>query len=324
MEQGLLVISNAKAGSADERVLHEVLDVLRRGGGDVRSEPLGSPDQLDALLGAHPHRLPVAAGGDGTLHLLVAALHARGELASRVIGLVPLGTGNDFARTVGIPLAAAAAARVVLQGSPLEVDLLTDDAGGVVINAVHLGIGAQGAREGEPLKPVLGMLAYRIGALLAGLRSPGWPVQVSVDGATITDGNRRVLQVGILNGRTIGGGTPLAPHAEPDDGLADVVVSTAVGPMARMRYAWLLRQGKHSQRPDVVLTRGRRVELAGLPMPINSDGELGDAVSQRKWTVQPRAWRILTPPAIRQFTGRTSRTSRPPTRWLRATGAPAG
>src|SRR5918997_6236565 len=131
MEYDLLVISNAKAGSADGPVLQEVLDVLRRGGADVCSEPLGSPDELNAVLGAHPHRLPVAAGGDGTVHLLVAALHARGELGSRAIGLVPLGTGNDFARTVGIPVAAAAAARVVLQGSPREMDLLTDDTGGV-------------------------------------------------------------------------------------------------------------------------------------------------------------------------------------------------
>ncbi|MGH3811017.1 MAG: diacylglycerol/lipid kinase family protein [Pseudonocardiaceae bacterium] len=303
MERSLLVISNAKAGSADERVLQEVLGVLHRGGADVHSETLDSPDQLETLLGAHPHRLPVAAGGDGTLHLLVAALHARGELASRVIGLVPLGTGNDFARTVGIPLTAAAAARVVLQGSPHEVDLLTDDADGVVINAVHLGIGAKGSRAGEPLKPVLGMLAYRIGALLAGLRTAGWPLRVSVDGVTITDGNRRVLQVGVLNGRTIGGGTPLAPHAQPDDGLADVVVSTAGSPVARLRYAWLLRQGRHTEHPDVVLTRGRTVELAGPPLPINSDGELGDGVSHRTWTVQPRAWRILAPPAIREVNG---------------------
>jgi YegS/Rv2252/BmrU family lipid kinase len=303
MEQGLLVISNAKAGSADERVLQEVLDVLHRGGADVHSETLDSPDQLDDLLGAHPRRLPVAAGGDGTLHLLVAALHARGELASRVIGLVPLGTGNDFARTVGIPLTAVAAARVVLQGSPHDMDLLTDDADGVVINAVHLGIGARGSRAGKPLKPVLGMLAYRIGALLVGLRTPGWPLRVSVDGVMITDGNRRVLQVGVLNGRTIGGGTPLAPHAQPDDGLADVVVSTAVGPVARMRYAWLLRQGRHAEHPDVVLARGRTVELTGPSLPINSDGELGDGVSHHRWTVQPRAWRILAPPPIREADG---------------------
>jgi diacylglycerol kinase family enzyme len=295
MEHDLLVISNTKAGSADEPVLQEVLDVLCRGGTDVCSEPLGNPAELVALLGAHPHRIPVAAGGDGTLHLLVAALHARGELTSRAIGLVPLGTGNDFARTVGIPLAPAAAARVVLQGAPHEMDLLTDDTGGVVINAVHLGIGAESAHEGEPLKPVFGMLAYRIGALVAGLRSLGWPLQVSVDGALITDGNRRVLQVGVLNGRTIGGGTPLAPDAEPDDGLADVIVSTATGPMARLRYARLLRHGRHAEHPDVVLVRGRTVELAGPPVPINSDGELGDGVSHRRWTVQPRAWWVLAP-----------------------------
>lgn len=77
MEQGLLVISNAKVGSADERVMQQVLDVLHRGGADVHSETLDSPDQLDDLLGAHPRRLPVAAGGDGTLHLLVAALRPR-------------------------------------------------------------------------------------------------------------------------------------------------------------------------------------------------------------------------------------------------------
>ena len=305
MEHGLLVISNTKAGSADEPVLQEVLDVLCRGGTDVCSETLGSPDELDALLGGHPHRLPIAAGGDGTLHLLVAALHARGELASQAIGLVPMGTGNDFARTVGIPLAPAAAARVVLQGAPREMDLLTDDAGGVVINAVHLGIGTESARAGEPLKSVFGMFAYRIGALLVGLRSSGWPLQVSVDGATITDRNRRVLQVGVLNGRTIGGGTPLAPHAEPDDGLADVVVSTATGPMARMHYARLLRHGRHAEHPDVVLTRGRTVELAGPPVPTNSDGELGDQVSHRTWTVQPRVWRVLAPPAIASDSRRT-------------------
>ena len=111
----------------------------------------------------------------------------------------------------------------------------------------------------------------------------------------ITDDNPHVLQVGVLNGRTIGGGTPLAPHAKLDDGLADVIVSTAVGPVARVRYAQLLRQGRHTEHPDVVLTRGRTVELAGPPVPINSDGELGEGVSHRKWTVQPRTWRVLAP-----------------------------
>ena len=293
--RNLLVITNVSAGSADDSALKEVLGVLR-GGADVLCETPERPDAMGVLLDRHPERTPVAAGGDGTLHLLVAALHDRGELPDRVLGCIPLGTGNDFARTLGIPLEPQAAARVVLDGAPHELDLLVDDAGGVVVNAVHLGVGAQGSREGEPLKPLLGPLAYRVGALVAGLRSVGWPLRVTVDGQTITAEGVKVLQVGVLNGRTIGGGTPLAPDAEPDDGLADVVVSTAVGPLARARYARLLSTGEHLAHPDVRLVRGRTVEIAaGTPVPVNADGELEDGVSRRTWTLHPRAWRMLCP-----------------------------
>jgi diacylglycerol kinase family enzyme len=296
MQRSFLVLTNASAGSADDETLQAVLDVLRDGGGDVARGTPEDPDGMGALLDEHPERTPVAAGGDGTLHRLVATLHERGELPDRVVGCVPMGTGNDFARTLRIPLDPPEAARVLLHGAPRELDLLTDHAGGVVVNAVHLGIGAQGSREGEPLKPILGMLAYRVGALLAGLRSKGWPLRVVVDGEAITDG-RAVLQVGVLNGRTIGGGTPLAPTAEPDDGQADVVVSTAVGPLARARYARLLGTGEHLTHPGVTLVRGREVEIvaAGSPPPINADGELGDGVSRRNWTLRPRAWRMLAP-----------------------------
>ena len=297
MQRSFLVITNASAGSADDRAVQAVLDVLRGGGADVARETLEGPDGMGALLQRHPERTPVAAGGDGTLHLLVAALHERGTLPDRVVGCVPLGTGNDFARTLRIPLEPAEAARVLVHGAPRELDLLTDDAGGVVVNAAHLGIGAQGSREGEPLKPILGMLAYRVGALVAGVRSKGWPLRVTVDGSTITDGGTLVLQVGLLNGRTIGGGTPLAPEAEPDDGLADVVISTAVGPLARARYARLLSTGEHLAHPDVTLVRGCEVEIVaeGAPVPINADGEPAAGVSRRRWSVQPRAWRMLAP-----------------------------
>ena len=141
------------------------------------------------------------------------------------------------------------------------------------------------------------MLAYRVGALVAGVRSKGWPLRVTVDGSTITDGGTPVLQVGLLNGRTIGGGTPLAPEAEPDDGLADVVISTAVGPLARARYARLLSTGEHLTHPDVTLVRGREVEIVAedAPVPINTDGELQDGISRRNWSQQPRAWRMRAP-----------------------------
>ncbi|MQA16744.1 MAG: lipid kinase [Pseudonocardiaceae bacterium] len=290
----LLVLSNAKAGSTDEGTRAEVLQALRTGADVVTVTPR-DPADIDRHLADHPERRPVALGGDGTLHLLVAALYARGELASCAVGLVPLGTGNDVARTLGIPLDPVAAAAVVLDGRDRELDALVGDDGRIVINAIHLGVGARGSQDARPLKPWLGHRAYRIGALIAGLRTRGWPVTVIVDGRQLCDGRRRALMIGIGNGRSIGGGTPLTPHALPDDGLADVVVSTATGPLSRLSYGWRLRGGRHEEMRQVVAGRGRVVSVSGPPLPINSDGELGAEITRRTWTVAPRAWRITVP-----------------------------
>src|SRR5947208_1080775 len=74
----------------------------------------GNPGELDSVLHRRGGRHIVVAGGDGTLHAVVSALYRRHELADAVVGLVPLGTGNDFARGAGIPMDPAEAARVVV------------------------------------------------------------------------------------------------------------------------------------------------------------------------------------------------------------------
>lgn len=301
----LLVFTNRAAGGVDGPVLDAVLAALGKDA-DVATAPAGGPDELVDTLGRFPEHRPVAVGGDGTLHLLVAALHARGEAATRAVGLVPLGTGNDLARCLGIPEDPVAAAEVVRRGQVRPLDLLVDDAGGVVINVVHLGVGARANHDGTPLKPVLGAAAYRVGALVAGLRSTGWPLRVEVDGRVLADGRHRVLQVGIGNGRTIGGGTPLTPDAVPDDGLADVLVSTATGPLARMRYARLLRDGRHTTHPGVRVVRGREIDVSGSVVPVNSDGELGDPICHRRWTVRPGAWSLTVPNPAKAAASRTA------------------
>ena len=82
------------------------------------------------------------------------------------------GHGNDFARGVGIPLDPMAAAQVILTGAARPVDLVTDDAGGVVINAMHVGVGADAAVQARPLKPYLRIASFAVGAVLAGARAP--------------------------------------------------------------------------------------------------------------------------------------------------------
>ncbi|MFI7057292.1 diacylglycerol/lipid kinase family protein [Streptosporangium canum] len=287
----LLAIYNEEAGGVDDAARTAVLEVLR-GGADVVEAPAGQKD-LDEMLDAHPGRDVVVLGGDGSLHVTVAALHRRGELDSRTVGLVPLGTGNDFARGLGIPLDPEVAARIVLAGRPQPLDLLVDDEGGVVVNAVHLGVGAEASEQAKPLKPKLGRFAYAVGGLLAGVRSPGWRLRVTVDGRPLAEG-RPVLMAGIGNGVTIGGGTPLTPRARPDDGMVDVVVALTTGPVDRLVYALRLRRGTHPELRDVVTGRGREVAVEGEPVPVNADGELTGPTARRRWTIAPAGWRMFT------------------------------
>lgn len=292
--EGHLLLASAQAGSAEDDAIEAARAVLAEAG-PVELVSTATPEELDRALDACGSRSLVVAGGDGSLHLAVTRLRARGELADRPIALVPLGTGNDLARALGLPLDPAEAARLVLTGRHLPMDLLADDAGGIVINAVHVGVGAEAAARAGRLKPLVGLLAYPLGAVFAGLRSTGWRLRVEVDGKVLADDHRRSLMVGIGNGPSIGGGTPLLPHACPDDGLLDVVVSRATGPLARVRYGNALREGSHLTDPDVRTARGRTVTISGEPVGVNADGELGDQVTRRTWTVEPGAWSLLRP-----------------------------
>jgi len=287
----LLVITNAAAGNADREAVEAAVTALRERA-DVEVVATSSPEDCHRAVATRGDRRVVVCGGDGSVHVVVAALHRAGDLADP-IGLIPLGTGNDLARALGLPLDPVAAARVVLDGRPHRLDLLVDDADGVVVNAVHLGVGAEAARAAASLKPKLGRLAYLLGGVTAGATAPGWRVAVEVDGRVLVDGTQRVLQVGIGLGRSVGGGSPLTPHSVLDDGLADLVVSKAVGSLARLGYGLRLRRGSHLDRPDVLTARGKEVVAAGEAFHYNTDGEVLGPVERRVWTIQPEGWRLI-------------------------------
>jgi YegS/Rv2252/BmrU family lipid kinase len=290
----LLVVTNEAAGGTGDEQVETALAVLREAT-EVRRDVCAEPGDLDRVLDGIGDRTLVVAGGDGSVHTAVATLHRRGELSPvRPLGLLPLGTGNDLARTLGIPLGPAAAAQALLSGRRRALDLVVDDAGGVVVNAVHLGVGAEAAEKASALKDRLGRAAYPVGSVAAGAGAPGWHLRVDVDGTTVhADGE--VLMVAVANGRTIGGGVELAPVAAPDDGLVDVVIATSTGPLARLGFAVALHGGQHAGRDDVTVLRGRSVTVSGDPFPVNADGELAGPVTARTWTVRPAAWSLLVP-----------------------------
>ncbi len=295
MATRLLLITNSDAGTADREAVDAALAVLREGA-EVEVSGTSSPEELDDVLASAGERTVVVAGGDGSIHAVVQALHARADLAGRTLALIPLGTGNDFARTLGLPLDPAQAARVVLTGTPRPTDLVVDEDGQVTVNSVHLGAGAEAGKRGARWKERLGKVGYPIGALQTALNPPSLRVRVEVDDEVVVDVDQPVLMVAVGNGASVGGGTELTPDAEPHDGQVDVLVATPRGPVARLGYLVRLPFARHEDHGDVRILRGRTVRVSGTAFDCNSDGEIDGPVRSRTWRVQPAAYAMVVPP----------------------------
>lgn len=288
----LVVIANSAAGSTDQESLTTALSVLRRAA-SVELCNTARPDELDGVLHRAGSRRIVIAGGDGSLHAVLTALHRRNELKDAVVGLLPLGTGNDFARAVGIPLDPEEAARTLLLGEPRPMDLILDEVGGIVVNGVHVGAGAEASVLGADLKKRFGRIGYPLGAARTALRPATVRVRVEVDGKVVRDLDDPVLQVAVGNGSSVGGGAELTPEAVPNDGMLDVMISRSTGPLARFLYAARLGFATHHKRADVTYLRGHEVSVSGGPFHCSADGEVYGPEVHRTWRVEPGAYRMV-------------------------------
>ncbi len=245
----------------------------------VEAEDLTDAAEQAARAGAG---LVVAAGGDGTVHAVANGLMRVGASGDErpALGVLPMGTGNDFARTLAIPRGALTADTldVLATGERRALDLIhvgcTSAGECYAVNACSGGFTGQIDEEMTPeLKAAWGPLAYAIGTARALPGIEHYDATVSWD-----DGEpERVhaFNVVVANGRTIGGGTPIAPHANPEDGLLDVVVMRKGDALdlARVTAKAYTLQDYTTDR-KILHRRVRRVVVASEPgMLFNVDGE---------------------------------------------------
>ncbi len=294
----LLLISNADAGTNEDEALRPAVEVLRRAY-DVEQVETSDPDDLGKALGEAASRRIVVAGGDGSLHVVVNALFDLDLLEHARLGLIPLGTGNDFARGVNIPLDPAEAARVIVEDHDEPVDLIVDNRGQVVVNNLHLGVGAQASRAAEKWKPrfarfKLGKLGYVAGVLQAAAKPEFIEVSVTVDGQQHLP-RGHIGQVAIGNGSQVGGGTELVPGADPSSGQLVIIISRARGYLARLLYITRLRTGKHHLMREVTRLHGRQVRVDGDEFYLSADGEVDGPHDAMEWHLEPGAVRMFLP-----------------------------
>jgi YegS/Rv2252/BmrU family lipid kinase len=290
--RSLVVIGNPQAGAAGHGNLAAVVAAI------ARRHPVrlvDVHDRREVRRALHAKGRVVIAGGDGTVHAVLQRAHAAGALDRSTFAIVPLGTGNDTARGLGIPLDPIEAAGLAVDGIARRADLLLDDRDRIVVNMAHAGAGAVAAERADSWKERLGRVAYPLGALTVGVHPKGWRLRVAVDGSEVVDDTEPALLVAVANGPCLGGGAPLVPPAVPDDGVLDVVVVHAGGPVLRASLAAGLRTGGHLDHDGVLHARGRRVEITGEPVPYDDDGEIGVERPGRTLRVLPGAWRVVRP-----------------------------
>lgn len=258
-------------------------------------------DGLDEVIRGLNGRALLMVGGDGSINLAVNRLDAAGLLGDVTLGVLPAGTGNDLASTLGVEFEVEGAAAALRAGRTCPLDVLRVSADGqprgLFVNALHTGVGVTAARNASDLKNALGNAAYPVGSLAAGIVAEGWSVDVTVDGQALAPSDSGpALLVGVANGRTVGGGHPLAPAADPGDGRCDIIVSHASGPADRVAFGVALARGSHVDRDDVAVATGAEVVLEGRLPGMNVDGDLWDALFRRvEIRVDPAAVRMVVP-----------------------------
>lgn len=288
-----IAVLNGQAGGSDDPDLETALDVLRAHAPlDVRSTE-DRDDLQEAVRSARGGTI-VAVGGDGSIHAVVTAIDDLDAFDDVQVAIIPLGTGNDFIRTLGISDDPVEAARQAVASEPRPADLIRDDTGALVVNAVHIGLGAEANVKAEPWKKAFGPVGYAIGAIITGVVGRGIRATVHVDGTRVHS-PRRLIQVAVGNGRFVGGGAPLLPEADPFDGHLDVAVVWAHARWKRLGYAWRLRRGRHPLRDDVSYLKGSQVTVRGERTPANVDGDICAPSARHAWQVEPGRMRLRAP-----------------------------
>ena len=240
------------------------------------------------------YELVVAAGGDGTLNEVINGIAAHVDRVR--VGLIPLGTGNDFARTLGLPDTVADCIDVLRAGHVRPVDLVRVTNGGTRY-MLNVSAGGFSGTVGEKLTPEIkkswGPLAYLRCAAEAFPELRAYRTSITLDDAVPFELN--LYNAIVANGQFVAGGTQVAPEAKIDDGQLDLVLvpERPMGEMVVMAAQMLV--GNHLTSEAIIFRRAAKIVINSAPgMWFNVDGELigNDPVT---FEVLPRALQFVAP-----------------------------
>lgn len=284
-----LLLRNPKARRGQES-LTPLLQRLEAGGLDVTLETFEALPEIarDIVRLRHRADLVIVCGGDGSVSSAALAAMESGL----PLGIIPMGTANDLARTLDIPMDLVGAAEVIARGETRAVDVGTVN-GHAFFNVASIGLSSELAQSLDPaLKKRFGRLGYALAALKVLTRASHFGAKITEKGRTT---EVETYQIAVGNGRHYGGGNVVEESAEIDDGHLDLY-------SLEMKNLWKLalmlrsfRSGTHGAWQEVRTARCVEFDIeTKRPMPINTDGEIVTATPAH-FKVHPKAISIFAP-----------------------------
>ena len=303
-----LVVLNPVAGRGRvRREWQRVREALASAGIEFELTQTAGP--LDAIglaeRAAGRHATVIAVGGDGTVHEVVNGLMRAPAAARPALGVVPLGSGDDYAKM--LPPLAPGAARPGLRAAVAgiargearlhDVGVIRDGRGGerYFANGMDAGFGAHVVRNiAEVPRWLTGLGAYLAAIARTMVRYPMLELRLQLDDQAPFE--HRSTLAAIMNGRCFGGSFWACPEALADDGLLDVLLADVVSRAQILRLVPKLMRGRHTGEPVLRMLRARRVMIeSASPLVIEADGELPLLDGRRlEITLEPGALRVIS------------------------------
>jgi diacylglycerol kinase (ATP) len=246
------------------------------------------------------YRLVIAAGGDGTVHEVVNGLMQVPAAQRPALGIVPLGTGNDFAHTVGMPPSPLSALRQVFTGKPrpIDVGLLEDDHGRREYwdNTLGIGFDATVTIRSRKFTYLRGFLVYLLSVLQTIVLNHDAPLLTMISDRE--NWAEKTLMLTVCNGPREGGGFLIAPQAAPDDDVFNYAAVRKVSRLMMLRLLPEFMKGTHEGFKAIRTGKLRQASVqADAPLTIHTDGEIfaGFGVNVQKLSIEilPGALQVM-------------------------------
>lgn len=213
----------------------------------------------------------VAVGGDGTLIEVVSGIEGYFEKIN--VGIIPCGTGNDFARTVGIPFDHEKNIMSIIKGETRKVDTGRCN-GQMFINSATFGLDGEVVKNTQIVKKIVsGPSAYLLSTIKTLATYKSKKVRIKIDELTI---DRDILIIAVGNGKYIGGGMKITPNAEVDDELLNICIVNKTPKLKLLSVFPLIFKGKHISCKEVEMFDGKEISIICIDdiLDVNLDGTL--------------------------------------------------